>query len=154
MSLIYHKYQNKNEDSKAYGKWYARAVIKETVSIEEVALKMQDNCTVKRADILAVLSELGPTITEMLQSSKGVKIPYLGTFKLGISSEGADAPENFTVRKNIKGVHVLFQPEEDVDKATKKRTKRLLKGLSFAPAASLVNAKEVEERGKDAEPEP
>ena len=33
--LIYHKYQNKNEESKAYGKWYGRAVINETVGVEE-----------------------------------------------------------------------------------------------------------------------
>ncbi len=146
MSLIYHKYQNKNEDSKAYGKWYARAVIKETVSIEEVALKMQDNCTVKRADILAVLSELGPTITEMLQSSKGVKIPYLGTFKLGISSEGADAPENFTVRKNIKGVHVLFRPESTYD-ANGKYSHNMTRGVRLMEDTEYTSPKDENQQG-------
>jgi predicted histone-like DNA-binding protein len=146
MSLIYHKYQNKNEDSKAYGKWYARAVIKETVSIEEVALKMQDNCTVKRADILAVLSELGPTITEMLQSSKGVKIPYLGTFKLGISSEGADAPENFTVRKNIKGVHVLFRAESTYD-ANGKYSHNMTRGVRLMEDTEYTSPKDENQQG-------
>ena len=93
-------------------------------------------------------------ISDALKSSQRVKIDGFGTFKVGMASKGVSSVKDFTITENLKGVHVLFQPEEDVDKATKKRTKRLLKGLSFAPAASLVNAKEVEERGKDVEPEP
>ena len=150
MSLIYHKYQNKNEDSKAYGKWYARTVINQSVNIEELALKMQDNCTVKRADILAVLSELGPTMTEVLQDSKSVKIPYLGTFKLGISSEGADTPEKFNVRKNIKGVHVLFRPETHVE-ANGTRSQNMTKGVRLVEDNDYTSPKDEEEQGGDIE---
>lgn len=65
----------------------------------------------KRADILAVLSELGPTVRDLLQGSYRVNIPYLGNFKLGMSTLGADKPENFSVRTHVKNVHVLYQPE-------------------------------------------
>ena len=109
MKLNYVKYQNKSKNPKMKNKWYGRVAIRESVNIEQVATKMQDNCTVKRADILAVLSELGPTVTELLQDSKRVVLPYLGAFKLGINTIAAESAEAFTV-KNIKGVHVLFQP--------------------------------------------
>ena len=33
-------YQNKNEESKAYGKWYGRAVINETVGVEDIAKRI------------------------------------------------------------------------------------------------------------------
>ena len=33
-------YQNKNEKSKAYGKWYGRAVINETVGVEDIAKRI------------------------------------------------------------------------------------------------------------------
>jgi predicted histone-like DNA-binding protein len=128
MRLIYQKYQNKNEDSKAYGKWYARAVINENVGIDLLATKMQDNCTVKRADILAVLSELGPTMTDLLQDCKRVTIPYLGSFKLGISTTGADSPELFNVKKNVKNVHVIFQPVTHVS-VTGVREKEMINGV-------------------------
>ena len=141
MSLIYHKYQNKNEDSKAYGKWYARAVVKETANIEEVALKMQDNCTVKRADILAVLSELGPTITDMLQGSKAVRIPYLGTFKLGISSEGADSPENFNVKKNVKRVYLKARGTGIF------LTQNITRGCSLGEMQEYVSPKDENQQG-------
>ena len=110
MKLNYVKYQNKSKNLKLKDKWFGRVAIRETVDIEAIATKMQDNCTVKRADILAVLSELGPTITELLQDSKRVVLPYLGAFKLGINTTGAESAEEFTT-KNVKGVHVLFQPK-------------------------------------------
>jgi len=109
MMLNYRTYQNKNSENNGYGKWYARAVIRESIGIEEIATKMQDNCTVKRADILAVLSELGPTMRDLLQDSKRVVIPYMGAFKLGLKTEGTDTEDEFTA-KNVKGVKVLFQP--------------------------------------------
>ena len=110
MSIFYRKYQNNNKKmEKAYGKFYARAVAIDKVEIEELADEIQDNCTVKRADILAVLSELGPTMRDLLQDSKRVVIPYMGAFKLGLKTEGTDTEEEFTA-KNVKGIKVLFQP--------------------------------------------
>jgi len=110
--LFYRKYKNNNSHSKGYGKWYARAIVTETIGIEAIATKMQDNCTVKRADILAVLSELGPTLKDLLQESKRVHIPYLGYLKLGISTIGEADTDQFTSRQNVKSVHVLFQAEK------------------------------------------
>jgi predicted histone-like DNA-binding protein len=126
--LLYKKYKNNNSKSKGYGKWYGRAVITETVGIEAVATRMQDNCTVKRADILAVLSELGPTMGDLLKDSKRVQIPYLGHFKLGISTTGETDDKKFNVRDNVKSVHVIFQPETyQVEQG--KRVKKLIEGV-------------------------
>ena len=144
MSLIYQKYQNKNEESKAFGKWYARAIMKGTVGIEELAEKMQDNCTVKRTDILAVLSELGPTMRDIIQDSKRVQIPYLGAFKLGISTSGADTPENFSVRKHVKNVHVIFMPLTKIS-ATGTHEKELAKGVVLTEDNDYVSPTTEEE---------
>lgn len=126
--LFYRKYKNNNPQNKGYGKTYARVVITETVGIETLASRMQDNCTVKRADILAVLSELGPSISDVVKDSKRVRIPYLGCFKLGIKTVGEEDPEKFNARKNVAGVHVIFQPET---KATDKgrSVKRMVEGV-------------------------
>ena len=155
MSHLYKLVQNTNEHlTGAYQKWYARPVYTGTIDLDGIAERIQRNSTAKKSDAKAVLTEMVEVITDALQASQRVHINGFGTFKIGVSSKGVSSVKDFTITENLKGVHVLFQPEEDVDKATKKRTKRLLKGLSFAPAASLVNAKEVEERGKDVEPEP
>jgi predicted histone-like DNA-binding protein len=155
MSHLYKLVKNTNEKmTEAFGKWYARPVYTGTLDLNGIAELIQRNSTAKKSDALAVLTEMVEVISDALKSSQRVKIDGFGTFKVGMASKGVSSVKDFTITENLKGVHVLFQPEEDVDKATKKRTKRLLKGLSFAPAASLVNAKEVEERGKDVEPEP
>lgn len=141
MKLIYQKYQNKNEQSTAYNKWYGRVVINETVGIEQLAARMQDNCTVKRADILAVLSELGPTVRDLLQDSKRVTIPYLGSFKLGISTTGAESPSKFTAKDNVKDIHVIFQPETHVT-PDGKRVKELVKDCRLAEDTSYLSPKD------------
>lgn len=127
--LFYRKYQNNNPQNSGYGKWYGRVVITETVGIEYLATKMQDNCTVKRADILAVLSELGPTMSDLLKDSKRVRIPYLGCFKLGIKTTGEEDPEKFNARSNVDNVHVIFQPETKATEAGK-MVKVLVEGVS------------------------
>ena len=142
--LFYRKYKNNNQHSKGYGKTYARAVVTETVGIEKIAQTMQDSCTVKRADVLAVLSELGPTITTLLQESKRVRIPYLGCFKLGIKTIGESDPEKFNARDNIDSVHVLFQPA--TEKAEQgKYVKSMVKGVVIAEEPSAKKKEEEEE---------
>ena len=76
MTVFVKKYQNTNEKmTKMYRKWYGKAVIVDKVEIDQLANEIQDNCTVKRSDILAVLSELGPAIKKELQRSMKVYIP-------------------------------------------------------------------------------
>ena len=129
--LRYYKYQNNNsENQKAYKKWYGRVVITETVGIEQLAKAMQDACTVKRADILAVLSELGPTMRDLIQDSKRVTIPYLGSFKLGIVTEGAAEEDDFTA-KNVKSIRVNFQPTTHIE-PNGRRVKELTDGCRVA----------------------
>ena len=127
-TLFFRKYKNNNKKSKAYGKYYGRTVATQTIGVEDLATQMQDNCTVKRADILAVLSELGPTMKQYMQESKRVRIPYLGCFKLGISTTGETDDKKFNVRDNVKSVHVIFQPETyQVEQG--KRVKKLIEGV-------------------------
>jgi len=114
-NLKYRLVVNNNDKQNTYGMFYARAVIEETIGIDEIAQKIEANVSVKRSDVLAVLSELGVVITDLLANSKRVKLPYLGAFKLGISSAAAADKESFNVREHIKGIHVIFQPEGSYD---------------------------------------
>ena len=145
--LFYRKYKNNNQHSKGYGKTYARAIITETVEIEAIANRIQDNCTVKRSDILAVLSELGPTVSDLVKDSKRVRIPYLGCFKLGIKTIGENDPDKFNARDNVDSVHVIFQPEtKTVDQG--RRVKTMVEGVVLAEEPSAKSAKDEEPAGE------
>ena len=120
MAVSYRLYQN-NREGKFKGMWYARASHNGTVDINKPADIMQANCTVKRSDILAVISELVEVMTTELQNSKRVRIDGFGTFKLGINTKAADHAKDFSVSRNVTGVHVLFLPETKIG-ADKRRT--------------------------------
>lgn len=127
MAVFYKLYQDNRETSKFKGKWYGRAVHTGTVDIDDLADEMQANCTVKRADIVAVLSELVETMKTHLQMSHRVKLDRLGTFKIGMSTKPAANIKEFTANDNVKSVHVLFQPETKIEK-NKTRVKALING--------------------------
>ena len=100
MAVFYKLYQDNRRNSSHQGEWYARAVHTGTVNIDDLAEEMQANCTVKRADIVAVLSELVETMQKHLQMSHRVKLDRLGTFKIGMSTKPAATIEDFTAGQN------------------------------------------------------
>lgn len=129
MSVFYKLYQDNKENSKNKGKWYARAVSTETVDINALANIMQQNCTVKKSDILAVLAELVEVMQQQLQSSKRVKLDGLGAFRIGLKTTPAESAKEFNAAKNVVGTRVLFQPYTRINK-DRTRVKALLNGCS------------------------
>jgi len=118
MALFYRLYQNKNEKNAGFNKWYARAVTTEVTTTSQLAEIMQENCTVKRSDIEAVLRELVPTMTRAMQDSKRVKIDGLGSFRFGLKTSPSATAKDFSAIKNIKGMHIIFTPERYKDRNT------------------------------------
>lgn len=131
MTVFYKKYQLKRTNSPFDKKWYARAAMTETVDINALAEEMEENCTVKRADIVAVLSELVVSMRKHLQASHKVRLDQLGTFKMAIETKPADTAKDFNAQDNVKNIKVLFMPETKVGK-DKTRTKALISGCKVA----------------------
>lgn len=139
-NLLYRRYQNKNGKSAANGKWYGRLVINHTVGLEELAAEMQENCTVKRSDILAVLTELGQTMKSILQDGKRVKVNGLGSFKMGMSTEGVTRRDDFNIGLHLKQLRVLFQPES-YKTSSGTRAKEWTTGVVFTELPAYDGAK-------------
>jgi len=150
MSVFYRLYQNNNKQSSAYKKWYARAVVTETMTTRQLAEIMQENCTVKRSDIEAVLRELVPTMTRAMQDSKRVKIDGLGSFKIGLKTSPAGSAKEFNAQKNVRGMHVNFQPETYKDKKTNSRICNMLSRCTVAELPK--NAVVTESTGEGTQP--
>ena len=127
MSVFYKLRQDKREDSKTYGKWYARTYMIETVDTKMLSERIQRNCTAKASDVNAVLTELVEVMRDELQASRRVKLDGFGSFNIGLSSKGADNLKDFSVAKNVKSLHVLFMPELHIS-PDKTRTKTFLTG--------------------------
>lgn len=116
MSIFYRLYQNKLKDSKSFGKYYARAIHTDTVDLDDIADVIERNCTLKRSDVKACLTELVEVMRDALQSSNKVRLNGLGMFKINVKSSGVEDPSSFN-GNNIIGYRVIFSPEHTVIKA-------------------------------------
>ena len=98
--------QNKNRDSAAFGKYFATAVYdKKFVDTDELASFIQQQASVKKSDIGAVLDEY-------FELGQKVRIKGLGIFKVGFSSIGVTKAEDVS-SATITDRRVLFQPETE-----------------------------------------
>jgi predicted histone-like DNA-binding protein len=127
MAVLYRLQKNNNPKSTSYGNVYAKAVITDTADLQVLADRIQRNCTAKRSDVLAVLTELVEVMQDELQSGHKVKLDGFGSFKIGIRGTSAESVEKFKVLENVKGLRVNFQPEVHID-TNKKRTQMFLSG--------------------------
>ena len=105
--------QNKNRDSAAFGKYFATAVYdKKFVETDELASFIQQQASVKKSDIGAVLDELGEAMKHYFELGQKVRIKGLGIFKVGFSSIGVTKAEDVS-SATITDRRVLFQPETE-----------------------------------------
>ena len=103
----YNLKQNKNEDSKVYGKWFAYPLIEETLDLDDLSKHMAShNSPYSEGVIHGVLKDMVKCIKEQLLEGKNVKIDDLAIFSVGIKNAkgGATSEDEFNVSKNISGV--------------------------------------------------
>ena len=114
MSQKYIKSQNKNShNAKSYGKYYATAVYdNHFIGTEELADFIQQQASVKKSDIKAVLDELGGAMKHYFELGQKVKLDGIGIMKVGFSSIGVARIEDCT-SATITTRRVLFQPETE-----------------------------------------
>ena len=113
MSQKFKKIQNKNDESTAFGKWFATAVYDQHfITTEELAEFIQTQASVKKSDIKAVLDELGGALKHFFELGQKVKLDGIGIFKVGFSSIGTTEKEDCGAQ-NITTRRVLFTPETE-----------------------------------------
>ena len=99
--------KNKNKTIKeAYGKYYARPVVTETIGIDELAEHMAShNTPFSKGAIKGLLTDMVSCVKELVLQNKAVKIDDLAIFSCGIrNTGGAQTEEEFSVTEHIKTV--------------------------------------------------
>ena len=109
MAILYKKYQNKNDKSKTYGKWYGKAVIVGNISTKELAREIASATTVTYTDVIAVLSATAEVLGNHLRNSQSVTLDDIGTFKVGPSTTPAADVDSFG-GNNISGYRINYAP--------------------------------------------
>ena len=137
--IIYEVYQNKNEHSSAYGKWYGRVKYLESLNTRKLANHISEHGSIYTPDVVyGVLEKFRSCLLEMLLNSKKVKIEGLGTFytTLECLKGGAVSKDKFNINSNIEGLHIRFLPEQEQEQNISSR--QFLKQAEFINVDSLL----------------
>lgn len=92
------------------GKWFATPVPGEKFSTEMLRIEISQRTTVSEADAEAVFMIAGEILSERLRRGCSVYIHPVGSFRLGLQSEGVKDPKDFK-HSNILGYHIIFTPD-------------------------------------------
>ena len=146
--IIYEVYQNQNEHSRAFGKYYARVKYLESLNTRRLSNHIAEHGSIYTPDVVyGVMEKFRSCLLEMLLESKRVKIEGLGTFYATIecSKGGAVSKDKFNVQKNIEGLHIRFLPEQEQE--TNISSRQFLKQAEFVNIDSLLKKEEEEPEG-------
>jgi predicted histone-like DNA-binding protein len=109
-TLKYKLYQDNRKNSINKGKWYARAVQDRTVDFDGFVTHMAEhNSPYSRGIIHGVLIDMLGCLQELVLDGKSVRLGELGLFSLGLTSTAANSAKDWSVDKNISGVHLLVR---------------------------------------------
>ena len=125
--INYRLVQDKSSNPRKSGKWYAKAVIGQTVSTDVIADRIEKKCSCTISDVKAVLEALRDVIADIVKESQRARLDGIGCFKAGLSSRGAESEDKFEVQKHIKNLHLIYQPVTR-KLSTGKREKVFLRG--------------------------
>jgi len=98
--------KNKNKTIKeAYGKYYARPVVTETIGIDELAEHMAShNTPFSKGAIKGLLTDMVSCVKELVLQNKAVKIDNLAIFSIGIINKmGAASIKEWNLAKFVEG---------------------------------------------------
>ncbi len=114
--------KNDNMQSAAYGKYYPKAVEKETITLRGLCNHMAEHNSIYGRDVInGVLTKMSGCIIELISQGNPVKIDGLGTFvptveseKNGISLADLKAGK-WNAALYVKAIHIRFRPEGTSD---------------------------------------
>lgn len=155
MSKIYIKvYQNKNKRSSSYGKYFGRVKHLSTIESATLCKHTAMDSGIEESQVAVVYDAQLKQMKELLCNGHPIKVEGLGTFKLGVTSEGWSEedvkqrdpkfdPAKDDIRKHlsakqVKRVHLLFTPCEAI--------KEQLRGVKFETDKSEWEAQMLKEK--------
>ena len=123
MSIKYKILPRKNpQDISAPEKFYAAAIGDGEIDLDRLAEKIAYQCTLTEVDCHAVLLSLVHNVSEELNDGRIVRLGKLGTFQVGISSDGVTTKDEVDASAITK-TRILFRPG--------KKLQKVLSDLSF-----------------------
>ena len=143
MSIEYDFYRNPNSQGTNKKRYHARVVSGDRISTDELAEEIQNECSLTKADVKAVLIALGDKLAKHLGEGNKVYLEGIGYFQVNlkckeevrsthaIRSENVEFKSvsyraanelkkrlrNQKIQRSLKKVHSIIMAEEEIDQA-------------------------------------
>lgn len=112
-NLLYNLVPKVNpQDLQAPRKFYANKAPQGEVDVRSLAKRISRESMLGIVETTAVIEGLLQAVPELLAEGKSVQLGEFGSFRLTLSSEGADSPETFS-SSNIIGTNLIFRPGKE-----------------------------------------
>ena len=96
-------------DRESEPKFYAQARMSGEVSLREMCDRIQQSCTVTKADVHAVLVAMEDVFIDALKGGEIIRLGDLGTFRVSLSSKGSLTEKEYTSSLITKS-RIIFRP--------------------------------------------
>lgn len=127
-------------DRETEPKFYAQVKVSGDVSMREMCERIQQSCTVTKADVHAVLIAMEDVIVDALKGGEIIRLGDLGTLRVSLSSKGALTEKEYTSSLITKS-RIIFRPGSILSEA--------LANLSFTKLVTETESGEDEEPGEE-----
>lgn len=107
MPILVNVYQDKRKSSNNL--WYGRALHPLTIDTNALAERIEQNVSVKKSDVYAVLIELANVMTFELSNGNKVQLDNFGYFAYGVRTTGSLTSKEWNTQENVKGFRINFQ---------------------------------------------
>jgi predicted histone-like DNA-binding protein len=102
-------------DLAAPERYYLQAVKNGNTNLERLAYLISNQSTVREPDCLAVLHAFVHNMLDELSQGRVVQLGILGSFQIGVNSEGSDVPEEVN-QSNVKRIKLNYRPGSRIQK--------------------------------------
>ena len=110
MSIRIKLIKNNIKRSSSYGKYFAKTVRGNDVNLQDLAEEAARNCSLKKSDVIAVVTELEEMMSHRLADGGTIVLKGIGRFSLRVESDGVDDPKDFSIKKHIRRIICRFLP--------------------------------------------
>ena len=126
-------------DRETEPKFYAQVQTSGDVSMREMCERIQQSCTVTKADVHAVLVAMEDVIVDALKGGEIIRLGDLGTLRVSLSSKGALTEKEYTSSLITKS-RIIFRPGSILSEA--------LATISYAKLTSETESDDEEKDGE------
>jgi predicted histone-like DNA-binding protein len=90
-------------------RWFLTQLKSGTVKLDDIAGRIEKSSSLSAGDIQNVLTNLIDELPVFIAMGQTIQLGDLGTFRISVSSDGADSAEELSAR-NVKKARLVFLP--------------------------------------------